>query len=176
MSRAVQALRRGRRRPSTRAAAGAATVLGVVGGLRSQAPLAILAAATTHGRFARGGVLALRPLRSKRVAAGLTLAAAGELVGDKLPSTPSRLGPGPFATRMLLGGLAGAAVFADGGRAPLSGAALGAAGAAAGATGGYVARNTLTRATPLPGPVWGVLEDALAIALGLTAVSPWRTR
>lgn len=176
MSLLIRALRRGRPRPSRRAVAGSAALLGVVGGIRSQAPLALLGAANTHGRFAEGGPAVLALLRSTRVKTGLTLAAAGELVGDKLPFAPSRLSPGPFAGRLLFGGLAGAATFADGGRAPLAGAALGAAGAAAGAAGGYVARDTLTRATPVPGPVWAVVEDAVALVLGVVAITPWRSR
>lgn len=176
MPRVTRARLRRRPRPSTGTVAAAAALLGVVGGIRSQAPLAMLGAANTHGRFAEGGPTALALLRSNRVKAGLTLAAVGELVGDKLPITPSRLSPGPFAGRLLFGGLAGAAAFVDGGRAPLVGAALGATGAAAGAAGGYVARDTLTRATPVPDVVWAGLEDGVALALGIVAVRPWTSR
>jgi uncharacterized membrane protein len=68
-----------------------AAVLGAAAGARSATPLAALAQR-------RGGPV--------RILA--TLAAAGELVVDKLPGTPSRLEPGPLGGRIVLGALAGA--------------------------------------------------------------------
>jgi uncharacterized membrane protein len=89
--------------------------------------------------------------------------AAGELVGDKLPMTPSRLAPGPFVARLVSGGWCGGelAARADGVRA--IGIALGAAGAAAGAWLGYTIRAYLCE-RGLPSFGLAVVEDAIAIA------------
>jgi uncharacterized membrane protein len=60
----------------------------------------------------------------------LVAAAAGELVVDKLPTTPSRLAPPGLAARLVLGALA-AGLFARIRQAPcLAAAAIGASSAA----------------------------------------------
>ena len=93
----------------------------------------------------------------------LFVAAAGELVGDKLPMTPSRLTPGPFVARLVSGGWCGGelAARADGARA--IGIALGLAGAAAGAWLGYTIRASLGE-RGLPPFALAMVEDAIAIA------------
>jgi uncharacterized membrane protein len=93
----------------------------------------------------------------------LFFVAAGELVGDKLPMTPSRLSPGPFVARLVSGGWCGGelAVRADGARA--IGIALGVAGAAAGAWLGYTIRASLGK-RGLPPFALAMVEDAIAIA------------
>ena len=46
----------------------------------------------------------------------LSLCLVGELIGDKLPFTPSRKLPGPFAARLVSGGICGLALgYAGGG-------------------------------------------------------------
>lgn len=150
-------------------AAGAAG-LGFVAGLRSQLPFALLAAAANQGRFAAGAAGPLALLRSRNTVIGLGLSAAGEMVGDKLPMTPSRLDPLPLAGRIGIGGAAGAAVAREAGRAVGLGAGLGAAAAALGAFGGYRLRAAAAEATGLPDPLVAVVEDALAIGIGLASL------
>ena len=146
--------------------------LGAVTGLRSMLPLALLAAALNRrspvrGYAARrGDGLAGRVLRSPNALLGLGLAAAGELVGDKLPFIPGRIEPPVFAERLIIGALVGGAVGDLGGRSPWVGAAIGSATSGAVAIVGYFGRVTLGRVTPLPQQVWGVVEDGLAVALG----------
>jgi uncharacterized membrane protein len=89
--------------------------------------------------------------------------AAGELVGDKLPITPSRLAPGPFGARLVSGGWCGGELAARAGGTRVVGIALGAAGAAAGAWLGYTIRAFLGE-RGLPPFGLAVLEDAIAIA------------
>jgi uncharacterized membrane protein len=93
------------------------------------------------------------------------LAAAGEMVGDKLPFAPDRIGPGPLLGRLTLGGGAAAVLASRRGSAPLAGAALGAAGAVLGAHAGFYARRALTRGASLPDVPIALCEDALAFAL-----------
>jgi uncharacterized membrane protein len=128
---------------------GAAALAGFACGLRTfSAPLAL----ALRGRL--GG----RPVR-----AFLGLAAAGELVGDKLPSVPSRTAPGPLALRLGAGGIGGRAL------AGTPGLAVGVAGAAAGAFAGRRARVALTERTGLPGALLGGVEDAAAYAIAALA-------
>lgn len=144
--------------------------LGVVAGLRSQLPFALLAAAANRGRFAAATGRPIGLLRSRGALVGFGLSAAGELVGDKLPMTPSRLQPLPLAGRVLVGAAAGATLAREAGRATGFGAALGAAGGALGSFGGYHLRVAAGRATGLPDPVVAVAEDALAIGLGAASL------
>jgi uncharacterized membrane protein len=109
-------------------------------------------------------------LRSPVVQKLLMLSAVGELVGDKLPFLPSRLTPGPLIGRMLFGGLAGAAVAKEARLHPALGGLLGAGGAVLGAQAGYHSRVALGRATGVPDPVWGAVEDAAAVTLGMAVV------
>lgn len=144
--------------------------LGLVAGMRSQLPLALLALGAGRGRFATTAEGPLGLLRSPVVRRLVAISAVGELVFDKLPILPSRLMPGPLFGRVLFGGLAGAAIAAEARRSPVLGAVLGASGAVLGAQAGYHARVALGRVTGLPDPVWGAVEDAAAVALGMGVV------
>jgi uncharacterized membrane protein len=142
-----------------------AALLGVVAGMRSQLPLALLALAKPGACGERA--LALPWLHAPAAQWMTTLAALGELIGDKLPTTPSRLDPAPLAGRFLFGGLAGGIVAREAGRSPATGALLGAAGAGVGAFTGYHLRAALATSTPIPDPLLGAAEDGVALALGL---------
>lgn len=148
----------------------AAFLIGVIAGLRSMTAPAVVAWA------ARLGWLDLHdsPLSfmgSTAAVVVFTLGALGELVADKLPSTPSRTKPAPLIGRILLGGLAGAAVATSGSQSVSLGGVLGAAGGIAGAFGGYEFRTRLVRAFKVPDWVIACLEDAVAIGGGLLIVS-----
>ncbi len=100
----------------------------------------------------------------------LTVLMIGELIGDKLPRTPSRTKPGPFLGRIATGALAGAALTGGLG-APLGlGAILGACGAVAGTLGGYRARTGLVRALGVRDYVVALAEDAVAVGGGFLLV------
>jgi uncharacterized membrane protein len=143
--------------------------LGVAAGMRSQAPLALLALAVRGGRIDAGGGL-LRLLGARAVVPLAVAALAGELVGDKLPVTPSRLDPGPLGGRVVIGAAAGAALAHSAGRGRTSGALAGGLGAA-GAYAGYHLRVRAARATGLADPVLGAVEDALALAVARYALA-----
>lgn len=147
-----------------------ALMLGVVAGMRTQLPLALLARAAHAGLFAVDAGPPLALLRSPWAARLTSLAAVGELIGDKLPMTPSRLDRGPLAGRFLFGALAGAAVTVNDRRSLLPGAVLGAAGAGVGAFCGYHIRRWLGERTSLPDPLFGAIEDGIAVTVGMTAL------
>jgi uncharacterized membrane protein len=98
----------------------------------------------------------------------LTLLAAGELVTDQLPSTPSRKVPVQFGTRILMGGVCGAALTAGPGSL-LLGAIVGMAGAVAGTLGGHTLRARTAAAFGRDLPA-ALLEDAIAIGAAFAVV------
>ncbi|HTA35700.1 MAG TPA: hypothetical protein VK761_03205 [Solirubrobacteraceae bacterium] len=116
----------------------AAVLLGLAVGLRA---------------FSAPGALALRhrPLNWPRRA--LLLAALGELVADKLPSTPSRLERRGLSARVLSSAISGQLVAGPAGAARAVGAAL------ASAVTGNAVRNRV------PGIATALCEDGIAIVL-----------
>src|SRR5580693_8681412 len=76
----------------------------------------------------------------------LSVLAIGELIADKLPKTPSRKAPPGFITRIVTGGLSGAALGASS-QAIVGGLAAGVVGAIAGTFAGYEFRVRLVKAT-----------------------------
>jgi uncharacterized membrane protein len=99
----------------------------------------------------------------------LVAAAAGELVVDKLPATPSRLEPPGIASRLLLGALA-AGLFAQTRDASwLPAAAIGASSAVVAAKVGHDVRAQLAR--HVPDPAVAVAEDVLALSLAAAGAS-----
>ncbi|HEX4483495.1 MAG TPA: hypothetical protein VH081_06875 [Solirubrobacteraceae bacterium] len=113
----------------------------------------LLGLATGLRAFSAPSALALRrrPLNAPRRA--LLLAAAGELVADKLPATPSRLDRRGLSGRVLSSAISGQLVAGPAGAARSVSAAL--ASAVAGAT-------VRGRA---PGVLAALCEDCVAIAL-----------
>ena len=92
----------------------------------------------------------------------LVSAGAGiELVGDKLPKTPSRTAAAGVSARLLSGAFTGACV-ADEGQA-LQGAVLGALGALVGTFGGHKLRVLLPKALGVSDFPIALLEDAVTI-------------
>src|SRR5690242_17111058 len=86
-----------------------AFAIGVVAGLRSMTAPAVVSWAARLGwlHLQQTGLAFLAYPATLTI---VTLLAAAELVGDKLPMTPSRKSPGPFAGRILLGAFSGAAL------------------------------------------------------------------
>lgn len=154
--------------------------LGIATGMRSQLGLAALAVAMRKGRGKGKGrskvssLVQSQVLASPAVRKSLVATAAGELVADKLPATPSRLNTGPLLARLALGGLAGGVIGWSDDRGfghTMAAAALGVAGAGLGAFGGYHVRHLLDQRTDVPDKYWALAEDATAIGLAAFAVA-----
>jgi uncharacterized membrane protein len=122
----------------------AAVLLGLASGLRA---------------FSAPSALALRrrPLNAARRA--LLLAAVGELVADKLPSTPSRLERRGLSGRVLSSAISGQLVAGP------AGAACGVSAALASAVAGTTVRGRS------PGIATALCEDGVAIALAAAGVA-----
>jgi uncharacterized membrane protein len=141
-----------------------ATALGLATGSRSTVGLAALAlSAERTGSWQT----------SRWTARLATTAAAGELIGDKLPQTPSRLLPPGLAGRLVFGA-AGAAILShregNSRSNTLLATALGLAGSAATCWGGASWRKAASGkfGNDLPG---ALAEDAGCLALARYAVS-----
>src|SRR5215510_12146599 len=109
-----------------------AFLIGIVAGSRSlTAPAAVAWAAHRNWIDVHSSPLSF--LGSTAAVVVFVLAAVGELIADKLPSTPSRMKPPGLIARIVLGGLSGAAIAASTSQSIALGAVLGAAGGIAGA-------------------------------------------
>lgn len=132
--------------------------LGTASGLRSQMGLAALAL--------------LRPATGRAgtpVARGaIGLAAAGELVADKLPMTPSRTAPGPLFGRLVCGAMAAGTLARRASGPLLPAVAVGAVTAVLGAKLSHDARAHMAERVGADLPV-ALGEDALAAGLALVA-------
>ncbi len=145
-----------------------AFLAGVVAGLRSMTPLAVVSWAAYIGRL-RVANTWLGFLGFAATPYVLSAFAAGELVADKLPKTPSRKMPAPFAARVISGALSGAAV-GHSGRSLVGGALAGAIGGVVGTLGGYEFRARLARATGRDLTA-ALIEDALALFIAALIVA-----
>jgi len=144
-----------------------AAALGWAAGMRSMMPAAALAQALNRTRprvpqLARRRRQPAAALASDRAAALLPLAAAGELVGDKLPMTPARTDPAPLLGRIGAGALAGAAVAAARRQSPILPAAVSSFAM-------MEARRRVGDEFDLPDPAVAVVEDALAVGISVAA-------
>jgi uncharacterized membrane protein len=87
----------------------ASFLMGLVGGQRAFAPLATVSVAAARGELAEDNgapSIIAHPL----VAAGLAIAAAGEMAGDKQKSAPDRIVAIGLAARFFTSAIAGAAL------------------------------------------------------------------
>ncbi|MGC9197878.1 MAG: DUF4126 domain-containing protein [Acidobacteriaceae bacterium] len=144
-------------------------LLGITTGLRSMTALAVLCwfawlrLLPQAGWAHWAGSLAAVVL--------LTLAAAGEYVGDTLPQAPNRIAPLGLTARFVLGALSGA-LAAQSLFEPVAGGVIFASiGAAIGAFGGFRLRIFWSKALGRDLPV-ALLESA--IALGLAVLACWQ--
>ena len=137
-------------------------LIGMAGGMRALSPLAAVSIAANRGALpADNGAPPF--LGHPLVVAGTVALAAGELLGDKLPSSPDRIIAPGLAARAITGAITGMALAPREQR--YAGAMLGAAGALAAA---YLTFNARMAAMRDHGQTTtGLVEDA--VMLGATA-------
>jgi uncharacterized membrane protein len=146
-----------------------AFLIGAVAGLRAMTPLAAVSWAASWG-WLRLDSTPLAFLANTAAPYVASLLALGELIADKLPTTPSRKAPPAFIARIVVGAFCGAALGWTGGAAIGCGVA-GAVGAIFGTLLGYEFRMRLVRATGGKDLPIALLEDAIAIAAALAIVA-----
>ncbi len=140
--------------------------LGFVAGLRSMLAPALVAWAA-HLGWLNLADTPLAFLGSTITVAIFSFLAFGELIGDQLPGIPRRINAGPLITRLLTGGLCGAALYLAHSGSLLLGALFEALGAIIGAYVGYETRRRLVQDFHLKDFLVALGEDALAFALAL---------
>jgi uncharacterized membrane protein len=140
-------------------------LIGLVTGLRSFPPVALVSLAMNQGRLPAGGG-AVGRLGRRAMVSGTAALAAAELAGDKMKWAPDRtIAPG-LLVRAITGALSGAGVTRPGDHR--AGAV---AGAVAAVIGGYLGLAVRRRAQARYGQTRsGVAEDAIAVALALLLV------
>jgi uncharacterized membrane protein len=139
--------------------------LGAISGLRSVSGPAFVSRAASRGGLNLGGTR-LAFLGSPRLSKALVVMALGELVGDKLPATPSRTTLPPLLGRAASGGLVGAALFVSEGRRAAMGAALGSSSAVVASFAGERLRALVGEKSGLPDPIVALGEDAVVFLIG----------
>jgi uncharacterized membrane protein len=144
--------------------------IGVVAGLRSlSAPAAVAWAVHLGWLDLHDSRLAF--MGSTAALAIFSLLAIGELVADKLPTTPRRTALVPLLARILIGGLCGACLCAAANQSLLVGAILGGIGGVVGAFGGYEIRRRLVSGLKIKDMPVALFEDLIAIGLACFLVS-----
>lgn len=137
--------------------------LGAIAGLRSMAAPAALSRAAADGRVGGLQDTPFAVLGSSKVSALLTVFEVGELVGDKLPMTPSRTSLPPLLGRAASGAVVGGALFTSERHRTVPGAAFGAAAAVAAAYAGERLRALASEKTGIPDPVVALAEDTVVL-------------
>lgn len=144
-------------------------LLGGLTGLRTMTPMAILC------WFSYAGHLAIHrswPFWTAKLVTAVifTVLAAGELIGDKLPSCPDRTSPGALGARVIFGGLVGAICATGLHGSALEGILLGSLSAIAGTFLGFHIRKHLVQVNGFKDLYVALVEDALAIGLSIIAM------
>ena len=144
--------------------------LGAVAGIRSMTPPALLSRSASRGEIRGIEKTRFGFLASPRVARLFTVLAAGEISADKLPFSPDRTSIPGLAGRLATGALVGAALFSADGRSGATGGALGAASSLAASYLSFYLRTGTQERFELPNPALGIVEDAIALSVGLLSL------
>ena len=152
-----------------------ALLIGVVAGLRALTAPAVVAWAGALGWINVDDTWAQWVAHPITVAV-LTILALGELVTDKLPSTPSRRVPMQFGARLATGGFSGAVLATGAVLNPTAWVVFGAIGGAligavVGTLGGSEARQRLVAAGGGHDLPVALVEDAIAVVGGFAVVA-----
>ena len=144
-----------------------ALALGALAGMRtSSAPIITNRLLSKH----RGHIHYFKWLASNGAGIAFGVMGAGELVGDKLPQTPSRIAPRGLIGRCVSGALAGGAIYEAAGDNALVGALIGSAAASCSTFASYLARKKVDSITGIADPIIGGVEDLLVISAGVALI------
>jgi uncharacterized membrane protein len=146
----------------------AAFVVGIVSGLRTMTPPAVLSWAAYLGWLPLSSGWASFMAHWIAVLV-FTVLALGEYVADKLPKTPSRTVPVQFGGRILSGAFSGAVLGAAFNSTSI-GLVVGAIGAVIGTFGGYHTRKKLAHAIGDKDMPIALLEDGVALLAAVLVI------
>jgi uncharacterized membrane protein len=144
-------------------------LLGLVTGMRTFTPMAVLCWFAYRGHLPVDGTWAF--WTAKLVTAIVfTVLAFAELIGDKLPKTPSRTALGPLIARLVFGVLIGAIVATGLYGSEVESIILSVLGVVVGAFGGYLIRREIVAQLGCKDWPVALLEDASAILCAVFAM------
>jgi uncharacterized membrane protein len=138
--------------------------LGVLAGMRSLSAPAVVSQHLSHHHAPDSLGTPLNFLAKPQIANLLKVPAAGELVLDKLPMTPSRIEFPAIFGRIGSGAVVGATLYRAHGKNLFIGLVVGALSALASTYAAYYLRRTLGEQFDIPDLALGIAEDALVVA------------
>jgi len=151
-------------------------LLGLATGLRALTPIAMACWFAHLGYLPVQGTWAAWTAHTASVAV-FSVLALGEYIGDKLPTTPNRIAPGPLVARLILGALVGAIAATalkgaglEGALLGIVGALIGTVGALIGAFGGFTIRRDLVEHFGSRDWPVALVEDLVALACAVFAL------
>ena len=144
-------------------------LLGMVTGMRSMTPMAVLCWFAYLGHLPVDGTWAFWTAKLT-TAVVFTVLAAGELIVDKLPRTPNRIALGPLMARLLFAVLIGAIVAAGLDGPGIEGVILAVLGMLVGAYGGFLVRRDVVQRLACKDWYIAVVEDAIAVGCAVLAM------
>lgn len=144
--------------------------IGALAGMRTSSAPAITSQILSRHHSKRLERSPLNFMQLKTVTNILTILTVGEVIVDKLPTTPNRTKPSGIIFRGLSGALAGASICKASGNNVLAGTLTGAASAVASTYISFVLRKSVVKNTSVADPIIGAVEDALVIAAGVGLV------
>ena len=139
-------------------------------GMRSMSAPAFLSHYLSHNPNNGLAKSRLRFLQKPLTANLLKVVAAGEMVADKLPSTPNRTAPPVLLGRLVAGALVGAAWYKSRHGSALGGGLVGGLTAVAATFASYALRTGISQQTDTPIALVGVGEDAAVLAGGTALI------
>jgi uncharacterized membrane protein len=144
-------------------------LLGVVTGMRSMTPMAVLCWFAYVGHLPVDGTWAYWTAKPA-IAIAFTVLAVAELIADKLPQTPDRISIASLLVRLFFSGLLGAIVAAGLDGPGIEGVILGVLGMLVGAYGGFLVRRDIVQRFHLKDWSVALVEDAIAVGCAVLAM------
>ncbi|RFZ94268.1 DUF4126 family protein [Mucilaginibacter conchicola] len=145
--------------------------LGLIAGMRTMYAPAVLSHLYSRHPSANLKDSPLKFLQTIPTSKVFKVLAAGELVGDKLPTAPDRIAKPGLIGRIVSGALCGAAVFKGENQNAVIGGFIGGMAAFGSSFGCFFLRKAIVSNTRVADPVVGVCEDALTVAAGIAIIN-----
>ena len=146
--------------------------LGMIAGMRSMSAPAFLSGHLADTATGTSPSRLLRIISSPNAALAFKVAAAGEMIADKLPIIPDRISSGPLTARIISGAVCGSSICESEGRRTDIGAVTGALAAIGSTFAFYHLRRRITEGDIVPDVIVALVEDAVVLAAGDIILNP----
>lgn len=140
--------------------------LGIISGMRATFASAVMSHYLSKEHNVALSKSKLGFMQSPVTATVTKLLSTGEIVGDKLPNIPNRIGAPPLMARVAAGAFAGAVICTANKDSIAKGIFIGGATALAATFGAYYLRKYVSENTFIKEPATGSVEDSIAIGTG----------